>query len=293
MAKETARKKFKYVEGSELVSEWPAKNAEEMKEIDELNEGQQDYLQAGVVGATSWSFTTGIVESTGELESTGEVAESVAWLPDPVVSGALMRSVTLKTAIAKIKPGTLPGVGKFMCIAFELTPGVWGGTATVSLHSGTEQATAKAAEENPPATTAGKIQVRQVIVEAVAGPKYKIKGAQKDVRRPALPIRPTVSAIGAPFFLSFGTVLSSESAYGSEDFTVREAVTGQWEVKWKTAKPNGLYTVVPGIFDSAGEGEARIEVVGTSAGSFEVRTYKKPKELATAQWSFIVLAAGS
>lgn len=184
MSKNTTRKNFTYIEATEAIKEYPTKNETFAKQADELNEGQQDYLQAGVT-PTSWAFSANIVAGTGELGSTAEVAESIAWLPDPVKSaeGALMRSKTAKASIAKkvLTTGSLPAEGKFSCVAFELTPTSWNKEATVTTKAGTEQATAAAAEENPPATSSGKLQIRQVIVKRAAGPTYTIE-AQKDVR---------------------------------------------------------------------------------------------------------------
>ncbi len=150
------------------------------EKLDTLNEGQQDFLQAGVVKSTDWSFTATINSGTGAIGSSSEVAESVAWLPDPVVSGALMRSVTAKAALSGIAPSLLPASGKYVSCAFELTPSTWGAKATVTAHSGVEKNTEAEAIAAPPATTAGKIQVRRVIIKNTAG-VYSIV-AQEDVR---------------------------------------------------------------------------------------------------------------
>ena len=162
-----------------------------------INRGSADILNPGVVSATDWSFNAAIVPGTGELESEGEVPESVAWMKDPIVPADLMRTITPKKAIAKIKPPSLPVAGKFMVVAFELTPSLWGGPATVSLKCGPEKATLAEAESGSatPATSAGKIQVRQVVVENAAG-VYSIK-FQRDVRPSAPPFR-TTGAAGYP-----------------------------------------------------------------------------------------------
>ncbi len=180
MAKEGTRKGFKIVEGSELVSEWPAKHKEATEEIENLNEGQQDYLQAGIVGSGSWSFTASINSSTAAMASTGEVAESIAWLPDPDVSGALMRAVNPKASVSSEVSPVKPSSGKYVTVAYELVPSKWGGAATVKLHAGTEQSSGSEAIAHAPATTSGRIQIRRATILNTSG-VYSIV-VQEDVR---------------------------------------------------------------------------------------------------------------
>lgn len=152
------------------------------EDIDKLiGLGASDMLQAGVTGESSWLFTASI-NGAGEVGSTGEVAESVAYLPDPVVTGQLLRTVTPKGSYAKLKP-VLPASGKYVSCAIELAPQPeqgGNGPAVVSIHTGVEKATQAEAEAAPPATSTGKIQVRRLVIENNAG-TYEIK-SQEDIR---------------------------------------------------------------------------------------------------------------
>ena len=147
--------------------------------LDNLNEGHQDFLQAGVVSASDWSFTATINSSTGKLGSEAATG-GVAWLPGPVVSGALMRSVTTSAKLENLE-ATLPASGKYVTVGFELTPSTWGAAATVSIHTGTEKATQAEAEAASPSTSTGKIKVRNLVILNNAG-KYEAK-AQFDARQ--------------------------------------------------------------------------------------------------------------
>jgi hypothetical protein len=152
-------------------------------DIDNINHGHQDFLQAGVVESADWTFTANIVSGTGELGSTGTTGGK-AWLPDPVLSGALMRTVTALAKLEKLKPGSLPSSGKYMSVAFEIAPAAedgWDNAVTVTAHSGVEKSTEAEAIAAPPATTAGKIKICDVVIRNAAG-VYSI-GAQRD-RRP-------------------------------------------------------------------------------------------------------------
>jgi hypothetical protein len=73
-----------------------------------------------------------------------------------------------------------PASGKYVAVAYELTPSTWGAAAIVSVHTGVEQSTQLAAEEHAPATTAGKIQVKRVIIHNATGVYSIVK--QEDVR---------------------------------------------------------------------------------------------------------------
>jgi len=190
--KETTRYKLDYAEGPTLVSEYPTVDSNKSKLLDEVVNELQDIIQAGVVSSADWSFTAKVIEVTGELESEGEVAASLAWLPDPTENKKLMRSKSSKAAISAKKPAELPAETKYMPIAFELTASTWNAAPTVSLHSGTERATLKEAEEKPPSATAGKSQIRLVVLKNTGG-KYKIEH-QEDARSfiTAAPPAPTI-----------------------------------------------------------------------------------------------------
>lgn len=174
----TTRKKIQFPKPSDadkICSDWEST----AKTIDELNDLRTAWLQAGVVESSDWSFTANINSGTGALGSTGNTGGK-AFLPDPVVSNDLMPSITSSATLSGIAPSLLPASGKYVSCAFELTPSTWAAAATVSAHSGVEKATEAEAIAAPPATTAGKIQVRRVIIHNTAG-VYSIT-AQEDVR---------------------------------------------------------------------------------------------------------------
>ena len=253
--------------------------------VDNINSGHQDFLQAGVISSTDWSFTANIEAANGNLGSEGEVPASLAWLPDPVVSGALMRSSTAKAAIAKkaLSSGSLPAVGKFACVAFELTPSTWGAAATVTTKAGVEAATQAGAEEKAPATTAGKIQVRQVVVEAKAGPTYAIVGAQKDVR-------PFVGPRVSRGFLSWGQIGESGATNaGSGDFTSSRLSTGKYLIKWNVPKANANYAITFGMVQNGLGTGAGISWTGQSESGFEV-WIERSAPFTNAPFNFVVVA---
>jgi hypothetical protein len=174
----TKRKNLGYEEGKTPVSEIATIQREALEAIDELNDLRTTWMQAGVVESSDWSMVANINSGTGALGSTGNTGGK-AHLPDPVATGDLMPSVTTPATLSGLAP-TLPSSTKYVGVAYELTPSTWGAAAVVSVHTGAEQATQLAAEEHMPATTAGKIQVRRVVVKNTAG-VYSIV-AQFDVR---------------------------------------------------------------------------------------------------------------
>ncbi len=179
----TARLQIPELAATEDVSNGPTRINEGWSKIDSTDLGYEDFLQAGVVKNSDWSFAA-TCTAAGMLGSEAMVG-GVAWLPDPIISGGLMRSVTAAAKLENLEPSSKPAEGKFRCIAFELTPATWNAAATVSLNPGSEQSTALAAEEHPPSTAAGKIQVRRVIMKRV-GSSYSIEPTQFDVRPLAL-----------------------------------------------------------------------------------------------------------
>lgn len=286
--KETSRYKLDYAEGPTKVSEWPTLDAQQTKLIDEVMNEVQDFLQGGVVGSTSWEFTAAIKEATGELESSGEVVESTAWLPES--SGSkLMRSVTAKAAIAAKLPSALPVEGKFMPIAFELAPTTWNKGATVSVHSGTERATAKEAEEKPPAAETGKIQIRLVIMEK-AGGKYKIT-SQKDLRAGASRLVRQPSA-GAASFASWASCETNGTIRASSgDFTfVKSNGTGEYEFAWAKAKTSEWYALCVTL--NGGVLAKGFGTIGTSSDltHFTVRLYNFKGELQNEGFNVVAFA---
>lgn len=143
-------------------------------------QGFADILQAGVVASTDWSLTATINAGTGELGSEANTG-GIAWLPDPAVSGALLRCVQSPIKLKELKPPSLPASGKYMAVCFELIPSTWGeGVNSVALHSGASKASQAEAEAAPPATTAGRLQVLQVVIKNTGG-VYSIVG-QTDIR---------------------------------------------------------------------------------------------------------------
>lgn len=196
----TSRLQIPEVASSENISSGPAKINEGWTAVDNVNQGQQDFLQPGIVGSPSWSFTATINTSTGAISSEASVAESVAWLPDPVISGALMRSSTTAGAITGIGPSKLPVSGKYISAAVEITPGHWGGPATVTVHSSTEEKSTEAeAKEHPPATTSGKLQIRRFIIH-YSGTIYSIGFQSQEDLRPWATGSSPVASTTAPTF---------------------------------------------------------------------------------------------
>jgi hypothetical protein len=168
MMTSTARLQIPELAGSENVANGPTRINEGWSKVDNTNLGHQDFLQAGVIASTDWSFTANINSGTGALGSTGTTG-GTAWLPDPVVSGALMRSVTTPATLSGLAPTTKPASGKYMTIGYELAPASWGTAATVSVVSGTEVVTEAEALESSPAITAGRIRLRDVVVHNSSG----------------------------------------------------------------------------------------------------------------------------
>jgi hypothetical protein len=163
----TTNRRLPFPTGKDLIQEGPAEMQAIANAVDTENRGEIDYLQAGVVRSTDWSFTAGM-ESSSEckLDSTGTTG-GVAWLPLAAIG--LVRSVTTAAKLKALKPSSLPGSGKYMTVGFELTPSTSGASATVSIVPGTEQASQKAAEEHSPTITAGNARVRDVVILNTAG----------------------------------------------------------------------------------------------------------------------------
>jgi len=130
--------------------------------------GNKDFMQPGVVEGSDWKFAGAINAGTGELSSAAGTGGK-AWMEDPSHAGQLIRSVTA-SAVFKAAPSALPVSGDFINVQIELAPSAtWNGEATVSAHSGVQQTTQALAESNPPATTAGRIAVKRIIIKNTAG----------------------------------------------------------------------------------------------------------------------------
>lgn len=273
---ETARFKIPELSATEKVSEGPAKINSALTAIDNINAGESDFLQAGVVESGDWSFTATINSSTGALGSEAATGGR-AWLPDPVVSGALMRSVTTAATLSGLAPSTLPATTKFMTIGFELTPTTWGSAATVSLKSGVEKPTEAEAEAASPAVTSGKIRVRDVVVQNAAS-VYSI--VRQIDRRPWATGGTTAESVGEgkiageavttakiaggavtgaklgegtvrqetgtpQSFLSWGVIGEAGAVLaGTGDYTVTTSGTGLYSIVWTKAKSDSPYAFV-------------------------------------------------
>jgi hypothetical protein len=174
----TTNRGYAYPNGKDLIPNGPAEIEALANDLDAENRGEIDYLQAGVTLSTDWSFTAAM-ESISEckLESV-TMTGGICWLPLAAIG--LVRSVTTAFKIQNLKPPSLPSTGKYMTVGFELTPSTSGDAATVSIVSGVEETTQKVAEEHVPATTAGKVRIRNIVVLNTAG-VYSIV-AQADVR---------------------------------------------------------------------------------------------------------------
>jgi hypothetical protein len=177
MSGTSSRLAIPYVQGTDAVNGYPTVSQALANRLD-LNPGGTDFLQAGMLFAADWSFVATINGSTCALGSETSTGGG-AWLPDPVVSGGLVRSQTALASISGLIPATKPASGKFMTVGFELTESE--GKAVVSVVSGAEKSTQAEAEASSPATTAGKLRVRDVVVKNTAG-TYSIV-MQRD-RRP-------------------------------------------------------------------------------------------------------------
>ena len=174
----TTNRGYIYPNGKDLIPNGPAEIQALAVDLDTENRGEIDYLQAGVTLSTDWSFTAALESSSeGKLDSTANTG-GVCWCPLAAIG--LVRSVTTAAKIKALKPASLPGSGKYMAVGFELTPTTSDGAATVSVVSGAEQTTQKLAEENVPATTAGKDRIRNIVLLNTSG-TYSI-AAQFDVR---------------------------------------------------------------------------------------------------------------
>ncbi len=129
----------------------------------------KDNLQPGVVAAADWGFTASITGGTGAIASVANTGGN-AWLEDPATAGQLVRSVTALAKLEGLAPPSLPISTKFMALSVELTPGAtWGAAATASIKSGVEKATQAEAEAAIPATSAGKIKVKNIIIKNTTG----------------------------------------------------------------------------------------------------------------------------
>jgi hypothetical protein len=123
-----------------------------------------DVYQAGAVASTDWVPGAGsIVAGTGVLSFT--TFGGAAWLPGPV--SGLVRTFTTAGTVGGLKPPVLPGPAGYLNVGVELTAS--GAAATVSVVSGAEQVSEALALSNPPAVSAGKMRVRNVVILNTAG----------------------------------------------------------------------------------------------------------------------------
>jgi microcystin-dependent protein len=163
----TTNRHLPYPTGKDLIPEGPAEMQAIATALDAENRGEVDFLQAGVVQATDWSFTAKLENTaTCALESTATTG-GVAWLPLTAIG--LVRSVTTAAKLKALKPASLPSPSKYMTVGFELTPSTSGAAATVSVVSGAEQTTQALAEAHSPAITAGKARIRDIVILNTAG----------------------------------------------------------------------------------------------------------------------------
>jgi len=172
-----------------------------------------DVYQAGVLTSTDWIPSGGgVTGGTGEIKIEG--FGGAAWLPAP--GGGLVRTFTTPATYEKLKPPALPASGGYRCIAEEIAAS--GDSAVVTLTSGTEQVSEAAALAAPPATTAGKMQVRNFVLHNTAG-TYSIGGLFRD-RRPW--------ARGANAFQkrTSGTITAGEGLLDATNLALRIECTG-------------------------------------------------------------------
>lgn len=128
----------------------------------------RDLLQAGIVSSAAWGIVLTQVGESGALRTTGPSVAGVAWLPDTTGAGlGLVRTVTEPVSLPNTVPPALPVAGKFMCVGVEI--GLVGASVQISLVSGAEAASRVLAEAARPAISAGKVRIRDAIIQNVAG----------------------------------------------------------------------------------------------------------------------------
>jgi hypothetical protein len=136
-----------------------------------------DVYQAGVIASTDWVVSGKEVTaaSTGRVTLT---AGGAAWLPGP--SGSLVRTFTPEGEVLKaVKPPALPAPGGYMAVGIEITAS--GSEAAASVVSGVEKVSAAEALAAPPAVTAGKLRLFDLILLNTAGAYSNANG--RDRRR--------------------------------------------------------------------------------------------------------------
>lgn len=263
---ETPWYKLPELAASELVSEGPARINSALSKLDETNLGQQDYLQPGVVAANDWLFTAAILETTGELSTS--YTGGGAWLPASAENSRLVRTVTTAAVYEKLKPPALPVSGKYMTIGFELAPGSsWNSAASLSLISGTEYATQAEAEGHSPAVSAGKIRLRDVVVQHTANGYVIAK--QLDRRPYAAPY--TRQETGRQSLLSWAMVVGSEVVVGTEDFTLSHITPAEeYLLVWDKERGTGSYFFLA-VPDTLGTGGSASHMRIATINAKEVR----------------------
>lgn len=135
-----------------------------------------DVYQRGVVASTDWAVTASagsISAGTGALSYPG--VGGSAWMPD--AGGGLVRTFTAPANIGPLTLPSKPGPGGFMRVGVELTAA--GSEAIPSVVCGAEQVSEALAIANPPAVSAGKIRVHDVVVKNVAGTYSAVAGRDR------------------------------------------------------------------------------------------------------------------
>jgi hypothetical protein len=146
----------------------------------ELSPGLQvaarDGKQPGVLSELDWVLSSvAINAATGKLtlETGGN-----AW----VSSGGVLARTSTAVAVWERLPAALPAAGKWRVVGIEVAPlGGFGSNATVSVVSGTEQASAALALANSPATSVNKLRIQDLVLKNVGG-VYSLEGLRD--RRP-------------------------------------------------------------------------------------------------------------
>lgn len=163
----TANRNLPSPTGKDFVPEGPAEIEALAKALDEENAGDIDFLQAGIVKSTDWSFIATMENSAAcALASTGTTG-GIAWLPNATIG--LVRSSTPSATLKALVPASKPAAGKYMSVGFQLAPGKWGEAAIVSVVSGVEKSTQAEAEAAPAGEVAGRLRIRDVVILNTAG----------------------------------------------------------------------------------------------------------------------------
>lgn len=194
----TSRKALPYPKPQGLVSAGPADLQELGKAWEEVNEGLGDFMNQGVIptqgeGLFGWESLASLTcNSNGELITT-EAFGGAAYVPDPIVPGALMRvntfggpSPTNLSVLAPLKPSVLPKPGFQAIIVLEAVGNGWDRPPTYATNTGEERLIGQG--NATPEPVAGRLQLAWVQVKNEGG-VFAPAGAGFVMSFPQIPVR--------------------------------------------------------------------------------------------------------